>query len=40
MSIVIGVAVGFIAYEQRKTHRINKIFNFKKELRRIREAKT
>ena len=39
MGIVITIAGGFIAYEQRKVYRINKIFNFRKELKRIRRKK-
>ena len=33
------IPLSIIAYEQRKTYRINKIFNFRKELKRIKQLK-
>ena len=33
------VPIGIIIYEQRKVYRINKIFNFRKELKRVRRKK-
>ena len=39
MSILTIVPILIIVYEQRKVHRINKIFNFRKELKRIKQKK-
>ena len=39
MVIVSIIPIAIIIYEQRKVHRINKIFNFRKELKRIKKLK-
>ena len=39
LSIVLIISVSIIIYEQRKAYRINKIYNFRKELKRIRISK-
>lgn len=33
------IPISIMVYEQRKTYRINKIFNFRKELKRVRRKK-
>jgi len=40
LSFLLAVPIAIVVYEQYKTFRINKIFNFRKELRRIRKKKT
>ncbi|MCL2445481.1 MAG: type IV secretion system DNA-binding domain-containing protein [Oscillospiraceae bacterium] len=39
LSLVLIIPVFIVLYEQQKTYRINKIFNFRKELKRIRKQK-
>ena len=39
MGLVCIVALLIITYEQRKSFRINKIFNFRKELKRIKKKR-
>ena len=40
ISILLIIPIAIIIYEQRKVHRINRIFNFRKELRRIKKLKS